>query len=70
MKRFYLFVQQFSRSLHSSLYVIPIAVLLILFMAASCGTTKRSATEKQKVELVSDKDSTEYELIEIGRAHV
>ncbi len=63
MKRFNLFVQVFSRNALSLFYFIPISVLLVSFMAASCGTTKPSAAANQKVKLISDKDSTEYTLI-------
>ena len=63
MKRFYLSIQEFFRSSFSFFYVVLITILLASFMVASCGTTKRSAAENQKVELVSDKDSTEHKLI-------
>ena len=63
MKKNYLFVQDFCRESLSLFYFIPITVFLIAFMVSSCGTTKPSATESQNIELISDKDSTEYELI-------
>ena len=63
MKRFYLSIQEFFRSSFSFFYVVLITILLASFMATSCGTTKPSRANNQKVELISDKDSTEYELI-------
>lgn len=63
MKRYNLFFREFCRSFFSFFYFIPITILLATFVAASCGTTKSIATQKHKVEMVSDKDSTEYTLI-------
>lgn len=63
MKRLKLFSREFCQNCFSFFYFTPIAMLLIAFMAASCSTTKSSATINQKVEMVSDKDSTEHSLI-------
>lgn len=63
MKRFNLFFLKLYRNCLSLIYFTPIAALLVVFVVASCSTTKRSATQKQKIEMISDKDSTEYTLI-------
>lgn len=63
MKRLKLFSRKFCQNCFSFFYFTPIAILLIAFMVASCSTTKPSATINQKVEMVSDKDSTEHSLI-------
>lgn len=50
------------RFLHS--YLIPITIILTTWMFAACGTTKTNgAMQNQKVEMIADKDSTEYSLI-------
>lgn len=63
MKRFNLLLQEFCQNCFSLFYFIPIAILLVAFVVPSCGTTKHSAAPNQKVEMISDKDSTEYSLI-------
>ncbi len=62
MKRFNLFFGKFYRNCAWLFYFTPIAVLLMIFVVASCGTKPGAAT-KQKVEMISNKDSTEYTLI-------
>ena len=63
MKSFKLFSRILSRSFFSLLYFIPISIIMVLFVVSSCGTTKTSALQKQKVEMISDNDSTQYSLI-------
>ncbi len=63
MKRFNLYCQKFCGNCFSFFYFTPIAILLVAFGVASCGTTKPSAAPNQKVEMISDNDSTEYALI-------
>ncbi len=61
MKSFNLFLQMLFRSFFV-INFIPIA-LLVVFVAASCNTTKPIAIQKQRVEMTADKDSTEYSLL-------
>ncbi len=63
MKRFNLRFRLFNRNCVSHFYCIPIIVLLTLSVAASCGTTKPNALQKQKVAMIADNDSSEYTLI-------
>ena len=63
MKRFNLLCRKFCRNCFSLFYFIPIAILLVVFVVPSCGTTKHSAAPKQKVEMISDNDINEYSLI-------
>lgn len=63
MKSLKLFFRLYCRNLCSHRYLIPITIVLLAFVITSCHTTKKSATQKQSIELMSDNDSTEYTLI-------
>ena len=63
MKRFNLRCLKFCRNCFSFFYFIPIAILLVPLGVASCGTTKPTSTPNQRVEMMSDNDSTEYALL-------
>lgn len=63
MKKLNLFFREFYRNFFSHSYLILITILVVAFVIASCSTTKRSASQKHKVEMISDKDSTEYTLM-------
>lgn len=62
MKSFILSLQLSLSGLSSLLYMLPITIVMI-FVAESCVTTKKNTSERQRVEMMSDKDSTEYSLI-------
>ena len=63
MKSLNSFFRIFSHKLFSLLYFTPITILLVTIVFASCSTTKNIPGQNQKVEMVSDNDSTEYSLI-------
>ena len=63
MKRFNEFLRMFWRKSFSFPYFATITILLVTVVFASCQTTKKDITQKQRVEMVSDSDSTEYSLI-------
>lgn len=46
----------------SLLNFLPVSLLLV-FVVASCNTTKSGAPENQRVEMTTDNDSTEYSLL-------
>ena len=62
MKNFKLTPRLFSLRFISPLYFISIALLWV-FIVASCKTSKSDVNQKQRVEMTSDNDSTEYSLI-------
>ena len=63
MKKLITFDREFYRNWYLRFYLMPFVVLLATLAIASCGTTKPSATQKQKVEMIAHNDSTEYSLI-------
>lgn len=63
MKSFNLFFQDYCSNICSQLYFIPIMILSLSFVVASCHTTKNNIPQKQRVEMINDDDSTEYSLI-------
>ena len=63
MKSFNLFFGELRHRLFSLLFFIPITILLVTLILASCSTTKTIPGQNQKVEMISDNDSTEYSLI-------
>ena len=63
MRNFNLNFQVHYSNFFSSLFVIPITILSVLFVVASCNSTKPSATQKQGVEMKNDEDSTKHSLI-------
>ncbi|MGV8964019.1 MAG: DUF6146 family protein [Candidatus Saccharimonadaceae bacterium] len=63
MKKYNLFLLQFWHNFLWFLCYAPIIILLIIFVFESCQTTKKGMIQKQRVEMVSDNDSTEYTLI-------
>lgn len=64
MKKFNVLLKDIRRNYSLHYFFIPIAILLTTCLLASCGTTKnKSEVQNQKVEMIADKDSTEYSLI-------
>ncbi len=63
MKKLNSLYREFCRNCFSFFYFITIAILLTTFSFASCSVRKPSTTQKQKVEMIIDKDSTQYTLI-------
>ena len=62
MKNFKLLCQLLFRCSFLFLCFIPIFLILI-FVVASCKTTKNSTFEQQRIEMISDNDGTEYSII-------
>jgi hypothetical protein len=58
MKKLITFDREFYRNWYIHFYCTLFFVLLLSVVFVSCGTTKPSATQKQKVEMIADKDST------------
>ena len=63
MKKNKFFNPEFYRNSFWCFYFTPFVVLLLLVVFVSCGASKPSAMQNQKVEVVADNDSTEYTLI-------
>ena len=63
MKSSNLFIPKLRLRLFSLLFFIPITILLVTLAIASCSTTKSIPGQNQKVEMISENDSTEYSLI-------
>ena len=59
MKSFKLICKTYYRKFFSYLTIGIVTIILVSFSLVSCGTTKNSETQRQKVEMICDNDSTE-----------